>query len=149
MPQVTKDLPDWVFGYALLPRTALRPNQSPYFATTSLTITALSSVEFTIEAGYAKNLEWIPAGRRFSIWFACFTIDQNSLIRTQIGVEEKTAPGVITALAKKFGYGQAEYLSGVLFDFEPDTRPVYTVANYSGVDVTLDFTVFGIEEVML
>jgi len=149
MAQVTKDLPDWVFGYALLPRTALRPNQSPYYATTSFTLSPEGEATFWIEAGYAIDEPWVPSGRRFSIWYACFSIDQNSLIRTIIGVTDEEAWPVVTPLATKHGYGHTEYLSGILFDFEPGTRPIYYIKNYSDATVIVDFTVFGIEEVII
>jgi len=143
------DLPDNVFGFALIPRTALRPNQQPYFATTTFILPAQSGATFYIEDGFSVGQEWIPLGQRFSIWYAVFTISQNSLIRTAIGVESSENPGVITWLASQWGYGKAEYLSGVFFDFEQGTRPIYYIANYSSSDVYVDFTVFGVVEVII
>jgi hypothetical protein len=143
------DLPDNMFGFAIIPRTALRPNQQPYFAATSFTIPALSAVVFHIEDGFSVDQAWIPTGQRFSIWYASFTINQNSLIRCLIGVESSTNPGVYTWLASKWGYGACEFLSGVFFDFESGTRPKYYIANYSNSSVDVDFTVFGVVEVII
>ena len=143
------DLPDNMFGFALIPRTSLRPTQQPYFATTSFTLPAQTATAFYIEDGFSIGQEWIPLGQRFSIWYAVFTISQNSLIRTAIGVESSENPDEITWLALQWGYGKTEYLSGVFFDFEQETRPIYYIANYSSNDVYVDFTVFGVVEVII
>jgi hypothetical protein len=143
------DLPDNMFGFAIIPRTALRPNQSPYFASISFTLPANSATTFYIEDGFSVGEEWIPLGKRFSIWYSVFTINQNSLIRAAIGVESSSNPGNITWLALRWGYGVAEFLSGVFFDFEAGTRPVYYIANYSSSNVIVDFTVFGVVEVII
>jgi len=149
MAQVTKDLPDWIFGYALLPRTALRPNQEPYFMTTIIEVSAKEFVAFVIGAGYSPLYKWVPEGRRFSIWYLSYTANQNSLIEVGIKVEKKEEPGVYTGVATKFGYGEIEFLSGILCDFEYNTRPVYYIENYSDVKIRVALTLFGIEEVVL
>jgi len=143
------DLPDNMFGFALIPRTALRPNQQPYFASATFELEAYSYEEFRIEAGFAKYQPWVPLGQRFSIWYVIFSISQNSLIETAIGVESSQNPGDITWLALQWGYGKTEYLSGVFFDFEQGTRPVYYIGNYSPNKVYVDFTVFGVVEVII
>jgi len=140
------DLPDWQFGFALIPRTALRPTQSPYWATTYVTVPANSYRLFTIGKGFSIDKEWIESGERFSIWYVIFSIDQNSLIEAGVGVEEKENPGTVNLLALRYGYGKEEIPAGIFFDFEANTRPVYYIANYSSVDVTCDFIVFGVIE---
>ena len=143
------DLPDNMFGFALIPKTALRPNQQPYFATVMFQLAPTSATTFLIEQGFSYGEPWIPLGKRFSIWYAIFTIDQNSLIQTAIGVESQQNQGQITWLATQYGYGKAEYLSGVFFDFEANTRPVYYIANFSDSVVYVNFTVFGVVEVII
>jgi len=143
------DLPDWQFGFALIPRTALRPHQEPYFAAFSATINPNSGAIFVIGKGFSVDEEWVPPGKRFSIWNAFFSIDNNSLIETRIGVEFAANPGSITWLAGKFGYGYAEYYSGIFFDYNPNSRPVYYIWNFNDVAVTLDFTIFGVVEVIV
>jgi len=143
------DLPDNMFGFAVIPRTALRPNQQPYFATDSILVGPKSYYTFLIEDGFAIGEPWVPLGKRFSIWYCAFTIPQNSLIRTAIGVQTAENPGEVTWLALQWGYGRTEYLSGIFFDFEQNTRPVYYVANYSDNAVVVDFFVFGVVEVII
>jgi hypothetical protein len=143
------DLPDNLFGFAIIPKTALRPNQSTYFATLSFQLPPLSYYIFYIEQGFSVSEEWIPAGKRFSIWYANFSISQNSLIESRIGVESQSNQGNITWLARKWGYGDTDYLAGVFFDFEALTRPIYYIANYSNDTVYVDFTVFGVVEVII
>ena len=140
------DLPDWSYGFALIPRTALRPTQEPYFAFAQITVPAYSYVQFYIGEGFTIDEEWVPVGQRFSIWYACFSVNTNCLIETKIGVEQASNPGTVTILAGKWGFGEAEYLSGVFFDFEQNTRPIYYCANYSEGDITLYVTIFGVVE---
>lgn len=144
-----KDLPDWQYGFALIPRTALRPNQQPYFATTTFLLPALTYTEFTIEKGFDQQHEYVTAGQRFSIWWVNFSIDQNSLIETWIGVEGPAIPIGAYRLAQAWGYGKTEYLAGIFFDFEANTRPYYGIANYSDSDVYVDFVVYGVVEVIV
>lgn len=143
------DLPDWQYGFALIPRTALKPTQSAYFAITSFDLPPKSYYTFYIGQGFSIDNKWIPAGQKFSIWWAKFSISQNSLIRAGVGVESSDNPGYITLLALAFGYGQVEFLSGIFFDFEAGTRPVYYIANYSDNTVTVDFVVFGVTEMII
>ena len=143
------DLPDNSFGFALIPRTALRPTQSPYFATVLLTLGPYSSITFLVESGFTRDEPWVPAGHRFSIWYVIFSISQNSLIETAIGAQFQEDEGRIMWLATQLGYGKTEYLSGVFFDFEQFTRPVYHITNFSPNDIYVDFTVFGITEAVV
>ena len=143
------DLPDNMFGFAIIPKTALRPNQQPYFANVSFALSPLSYTIFYIEQGFSVSEQWIPLGKRFSIWYVVFSISQNSLIESRIGVESANNPGVITWLASQWGYGKTEYLSGVFFDFEQNTRPVYYIGNYASNVVYVDFVVFGIVEAII
>jgi len=143
------DFPDWSYGTAIVPRTALRPNQIPYFATIQVIVPARTANIFYIGKGYTDELEWIPENKRFSIWYVIFTIDQNSLIDTAVGAEKKAEPGTMFWVAARHGYGHAEYPAGIYFEYDPDTRPVYYIANYSYRSVVMDLTVFGIEEVIV
>lgn len=143
------DLPDWQYGFSIIPKTALKPNQSSYFATTLFQLPPKSSVIVKIGLGFTINEEWIPFGKKFSIWYVSFTADENCLIDTGIAVESQENPGQYTFLALKHGYGNAEYLSGVFFDFEQMTRPVYYVYNHSDNTITIFLTIFGVVEVIV
>jgi len=46
------DLPDNMFGFAIIPKTALRPNQQPYFAAATIILPAYSTITFRIGAGF-------------------------------------------------------------------------------------------------
>lgn len=144
-----RDLPDWQYGFALIPRTALRPSQQPYWAVAGFELDPYSYTTFMIEKGFDYYNEWIPTGKRFSIWWLKFSTDQNSLIETRVYVESSNNPGSLTVLAGQWGYGQTEYLSGIFFDFESGTRPIYYIANYSDSKITVDFVVFGVTEVII
>jgi len=146
---MTHDMPDWYSGFALIPKTSLRPSQIPYFATVSVTVPGKSTVSFYIADGYAPDLAYVPLGSRFSIWHICFSSVQNSLAFTEIMVEKKDEPGVYTALATQYGYGKTEYPAGIYFDFDTDTRPIYRVTNYAGNTITVAMTIFGVEERMV
>ena len=143
------DLPDNVFGFAIIPRTALRPNQQPYWGVVYLEVPPETWYAYYIGAGFSETEEWIPLGRRFSIWYAVFTATQNSLIKTAIGVESQENPGYVTILTVQFGYGKTEYPAGVFFEFEPGTRPWYYVFNYSSNTIGVYATVFGVTEVII
>ena len=143
------DLPDFQYGFSIIPRTALKPNQSSYFATTSFQVPPNSSALIKIGLGFSISEEWIPIGKKFSIWYVSFTANDNCLLETGIAVEMKNNPGQYTFLALKHGYGIAEYLSGIFFDFEQETRPVYYVYNFSNKTITVFLTVFGVTEVII
>ncbi|MEM2526050.1 MAG: hypothetical protein QXI49_07670 [Candidatus Methanomethylicaceae archaeon] len=49
-------MPDFQFGFSIIPRTALKPNQSAYFATTSFQVPPNSSALIKIGLGFSiKN----------------------------------------------------------------------------------------------
>jgi len=140
------DLPDWTLSAAIIPRTALRPTQSPYFACAIETFAPWESKRLVIEKGYSVEYEWIPSGKRFSIWYVLVSSLPNATIGLVIEVEEKAAPGTYTALAARKGYGDVEFLSGIFFDFEANTRPVYRIFNWHDESREIVLTIFGVEE---
>lgn len=140
------DLPDWQFGFAIIPRTVLRPNQSVYWASTSVIVPPQSSVITTIGQGYTIGDPWIPEGQTFSIWYVIFSANQNSLMLTAILLEGSGSPGQYTVMGWRYGYGEAEYPAGIFYEFWPGSRPVYYVYNFADNEITVAITIFGVVE---
>jgi len=143
---MTVDLPDWAFGVGVIPRHALRPTQSPYFAVITPIVEANSHARFYVEDGYAKEKPWVPIGKRFSIWYVLCTTLPNAASALVIEVESQDNPGSYTALAGAKGYERIEFPGGVLFDFEANTRPIYHIYNFGNMNRQFVITIFGIEE---
>ena len=140
------DLPDWLHSTAILPRTSLSPWQRAYYLAWVITVPADSWVITRPVFGFTDEWEWIPIGYKFSIWWACISTYQNSLIEGRIGAERKEAVGEYEWMARRSGYGDVTFEGGMLFDYIWDTRPVYYIANYLDGDIYVNLTVFGIIE---
>jgi hypothetical protein len=140
------DLPDWTFASGIIPRTLYVPVQDSYFLSYSTSIPPATRKEIRILSGFGPGLPWVPIGYMFAINYAVVTADQNSLIAFDIGEENINNEGNPDWIARRFGYGSAEFLFGLNYVFFPNTRPVYAIANYLDEEVYVVIIVNGILE---
>jgi len=140
------DLPDWTFASGIIPRTLYVPVQDSYFLAYSTSISPASRKEIRILEGFGPGLPWVPVGYVFAINYAVVTADQNSLVALDIGEENPANVGNPDWIARRYGYGEAEFLLGLNYIFYPNTRPVYAVTNFLDEEICVVLIVNGILE---
>jgi hypothetical protein len=140
------DLPDWTFASGIIPRTLYVPIQDSYFLSYSTSISPSTRKTIKILEGFGPGMPWIPIGYMFAINYAVVTADQNSLITLEIGEENPQNEGNPEWIARKYGYGEAEFSLGLNYVFFPYTRPVYAITNFLDEEIHVVLIVNGILE---
>ena len=140
------DLPDWTFGFGLIPRSLYTPMQCSYHLRVSVTIGAKERITIRPGIGFTDEWEWVPAGYVFAVNYAVASIDDNCLIKLEFGEENPQNVGNPKWLGARYGYGSAEFLVGLHYIFRPYTRAVYAVTNYGSTEQYLEMVISGILE---